>query len=1228
LPKPFLFGPYVDANGYDGKAAEFRADVLNWRANGCNTVMATNGSRTTVSSLLQVCQEEGIDYLGNVFNEINPYLYNTTTWAPLADAGTQAEADAIVSSIVSAIGGYSRLKAWYLTDEGYTQQIERLKKLKIAFDQFDGTRPVFAVQIGIGRGDVIGQQVPLERHVYDIYPVGVASNQFDFTMRPFGYTNYDFLSYLQAMITNSGTNLITTPMWTILQAHDAQFSNPSDPTLFSMRRPSQAELKAQMFMALGAGSSGYFFFAWPTRQVGPFGSWTGLEDLPAEWYTIGTMFNRFASMADELSEFYPAANQAEFDAGSHHHRVLTDTTDRKFLMVTNLTAAAQDITITGTAGVLRNLEDNEAVIGVGATIHLQPGDGRVYRWAENNNTLPTGHNGVPTFTIPDYTMSVKDWWAAHPYNPESPAYNPTINIPPGAVEVDVDVEYAGNLGTAFETIRSTLGVDDPVVFWLGNNTYNGTGVFPSGSTGRNKNYAMFWAKPGTAPVIQDLLRPIPINQARDYTTWAAMNRNNQDTNIDYPDQPGVKIPTRIFIRDYRLKGWHFKGITFYALGAIGTPQNTQNVYHSSCQDFVYDNCIFQNVSHQPTPPNFEHPANVTGNAILYNIWLRNCRFMGNKPDRTGGTNDLKPWAGVYLDGLHGGGTINCVWDEDANYTKEALLYLTNDDFSRDYNLDHSIGKSEWRIAQYVVSYGDKSAAGEKHMNITGSDWLVDRYERLGTSIPSYAGIVHTNSKSNDVDNRPDVQKWQYAYTGGFVRRSYVRNMGGSTYLVRQTATPALANQNPPAIDPVIGRVTIEDNIVDDAGFSRWLLNEGLTQNILTPNTLTNNLTSGTIPPPVIGGGNQAGPAAIAQLAFTAQPSMGNKYTGQTFNVQPVVTVRDTTGAPITTYTGDITLSLVSGPPGGSLSGTTTVAAVSGVATFAGLSVNKAGSYRLRALSTEDVSGQSVLFTVQDQPIVSNVTVKQVASANWFAKIDQGAGLGVTVDVTAGGIVNGTRVFAGFRKEDNTKILDIAANSGHLAATNPWGTENRPFTYIGGAASRAIQSLATAHSLALIQRTAAGSEAAYTHNWASGSGGRTGLLYFVLEGLAGDGSDVELINAAVSGSAGTAPSVNGGTTKWTNEFIVAAFSCGLNTEDWTAPSGWTLLGPDVTDENLILYYKEFPTIGTVVGSITAGKNASTNWAAVAVRFKPQQSGGGGGSSSHKRRKAHSAIGVGL
>ena len=106
---------------------------------------------------------------------------------------------------------------------------------------------------------------------------------------------------------------------------------------------------------------------------------------------------------------------------------------------------------------------------------------------------------------------------------------------------------------------------------------------------------------------------------------------------------------------------------------------------------------------------------------------------------------------------------------------------------------------------------------------------------------------------------------------------------------------------------------------------------------------------------------RVGPCTVGALVFAAQP--GNTTGGAT--LPPVrVEAHEASGGIASCYTGNVTVSLGSNPGGVTLSGSTTVAAVAGVATFANLSINKAATgYTLVAGAAGVAAVTSSAFSV-------------------------------------------------------------------------------------------------------------------------------------------------------------------------------------------------------------------------------------------------------------------------
>ena len=135
------------------------------------------------------------------------------------------------------------------------------------------------------------------------------------------------------------------------------------------------------------------------------------------------------------------------------------------------------------------------------------------------------------------------------------------------------------------------------------------------------------------------------------------------------------------------------------------------------------------------------------------------------------------------------------------------------------------------------------------------------------------------------------------------------------------------------------------------------------------------------------------PGGATQLTFTTQPAGAAAGTG----FGAVVTAFDAQGNVATGYAGTVAVALTAGagPAGAHLLGTTGVAAVAGVATFSGLSLDSAGAgYTLTAGATGLASAASAPFTV------SAGAVSLSRSAAMAARVSVASGDTVTVALRA------------------------------------------------------------------------------------------------------------------------------------------------------------------------------------------------------------------------------------
>jgi uncharacterized repeat protein (TIGR03803 family) len=210
------------------------------------------------------------------------------------------------------------------------------------------------------------------------------------------------------------------------------------------------------------------------------------------------------------------------------------------------------------------------------------------------------------------------------------------------------------------------------------------------------------------------------------------------------------------------------------------------------------------------------------------------------------------------------------------------------------------------------------------------------------------------------------------------------------------------------------------------------------------------------------------PTSASQLAYSQQPSTVTAGVANSPSI--TVDVEDQYGNVVTSNSSNVTLSIHSGP--GSIGGTDTVAASSGVATFNNVVLDTAGSYSLAAADGSLTGVNSSAFTVNptaasklvytQQP--STVTAGVANSPNIVVDVEDQYGNVITTDssnvtlsvASGGGSVTGTATVAassGIATFSNA-ILDTAGTHTLLASDGSLTTTtSSSFTVNPAAASQ-------------------------------------------------------------------------------------------------------------------------------------------------------------------------------
>ena len=206
-------------------------------------------------------------------------------------------------------------------------------------------------------------------------------------------------------------------------------------------------------------------------------------------------------------------------------------------------------------------------------------------------------------------------------------------------------------------------------------------------------------------------------------------------------------------------------------------------------------------------------------------------------------------------------------------------------------------------------------------------------------------------------------------------------------------------------------------------------------------------------------------APATQLAFTVQPT--TVTAGNAISPAVRVTARDAAGNPASGFTGAITLALGANPSGGTLSGTTTVNAVSGVATFSNLRITRAGSgYSLSAtasgltgatsatFSVTAASASALFFTVQPSNTETGTSITpavRVTARDVYGNTATSFGGSMTMAIAnnpGGGTLSGTRTVTAASGVGTFSDLKIdRAGDGYtlaVSASGLTGAQSAPF----------------------------------------------------------------------------------------------------------------------------------------------------------------------------------------
>src|SRR5205814_953989 len=215
--------------------------------------------------------------------------------------------------------------------------------------------------------------------------------------------------------------------------------------------------------------------------------------------------------------------------------------------------------------------------------------------------------------------------------------------------------------------------------------------------------------------------------------------------------------------------------------------------------------------------------------------------------------------------------------------------------------------------------------------------------------------------------------------------------------------------------------------------------------------------------------------AATPLVFSVQPSTTTAGAAITPAVE--VTAQDAGGNTATGFTGNVTVAIETNPSSGTLAGTLTHAAVSGVATFPGLSIDKVGTgYTLTATGAGSTtsaafnitagSATQLVFSVQPSTTTAGAAITPAVEVT-AQDASGNTATGITGDITvaigtnpSSGTLAGTRTHAPVAglATPTRRTSDLVGTGYTLTATGAGSTTSAAFNITAGSATQLVFSV--------------------------------------------------------------------------------------------------------------------------------------------------------------------------
>jgi len=373
--------------------------------------------------------------------------------------------------------------------------------------------------------------------------------------------------------------------------------------------------------------------------------------------------------------------------------------------------------------------------------------------------------GVPFYPV-DWNADVETWWKGHALNPKSP------QLFAGAVQ---SPSFRVNVAEIRERHpeSTTAGIDEALAM-----------APPEGGT--------LWFPKDCGPYV--ITKADSAVRLRSGYLWGGAIKIRRRNNLHFlSDGATIRCDHTAFgiagdeidkygQVEHPATNFYFNNLVFDGHGKAGSEmlfmQEGENFHILNTSDVLFDDCRFVG----SVSPKTGHGGLLSIAFKSDNIWCRHCHF------------DSGLW-GVYWDGVHGGGLVNCTFGN--RFTNGGFVLFTNDDLSPfDFRL---------REAQYIVVAGCTfGQTDETRIYLNPTAWNMSASNCLfvdNTVNRAYRTGLFMNAKIC-----PDFRPYRYHATGNRIIGN--RFDGVDTLLVVEAKIV-------PKTHPYrIGNLLVRDNTAD------------------------------------------------------------------------------------------------------------------------------------------------------------------------------------------------------------------------------------------------------------------------------------------------------------------------------------------------------------------------------------------------------------------------------